>query len=94
MKVPKIGDIIYVGSRFYLSHGRDDFVGGKATLTKVEEGMSQGQMVPWVSIKESPTRSYNWEILAQEQEALKEEFGDQWAHPDPDMRPEFNDDWI
>jgi hypothetical protein len=92
MRVPKVGDIIYVGSRFYLGHGRDDFVGGQATVTKVEEMMSGGRMVPFVSIKESPTRSFNWEFLEPEQERLRQEFGDQRAHPDPDMRPEFNDD--
>ena len=93
MTAPKVGDTIYVGSRRYLGHGRDDFAGGKATVTQVEEMMSLGRPVPFVSIRESPTRSFNWEVLEQEQEYLKQEFGDQRAHPDPDMRPEFNEDW-
>jgi hypothetical protein len=94
MTVPKVDDIIYVGSRRYLGHGRDDFAGGKATVTKVEEMRNQSRMVPFVSIKESPTRSFNWEVLEQQQEYLKQGFGDRWAHPDPDMRPEFNEDFF
>ena len=93
MTVPKVGDTIYVGSRRYLGHGRDDFAGSKATVTQVEEMMSLGRTVPFVSVRELPTRSFNWEVLEQEQENLKQEFGDQRAHHDPDIRPEFNEDW-
>jgi hypothetical protein len=93
MTVPKVSDIIYVGSRRYLGHGRDDLAGGKATVTQVEEMMSLGKTVPFVSVRESPTRSFNWEVLEKEQAHLKQEFGNRWAHSDPDLRPEFNEDW-
>jgi hypothetical protein len=93
MKIPRIGDIISVGSHCYLSHGRDDFVGGQATVTHVVWWRNLGRMVPFVIIKEAPSHRYNWEMLEPAQEQLKQEFGEQWAHPDPDLRPEFNDDF-
>jgi hypothetical protein len=86
MTVPKVGDIIYVDSECYLSHRRDDFAGGKATVTRVS--------FSFVAIKESPDSSYNWEFLEPEQERLKRELGDQWAHPEPDLRPGFNEDFF
>jgi hypothetical protein len=86
MTVPKVGDVIYIDSECYIGHGRDDLAGGKATVTSVS--------FSFVSVKESPDGSYNWEFLEPQQERLKREFGDQWAHPEPDLRPEFNEDFF
>jgi len=91
-KIPdvKVGDVIYVRGAMFMSHGVDDYVGGKATVSKVEQGMSAGKMVPFVSVREIPGCSMNWNMLAEEQDALRECFGNEWAYPDPDDRPEFN----
>lgn len=83
---PQIGDIIYLDSRSYLSSGWNDRVGGKARISSVQE--ESGKI--WVQIEEFPESSYNWESLESMQEWFKERFGEQWAHRDPDLRPEFN----
>jgi hypothetical protein len=81
---PKVGDVIYVPSALYVFRGSDDFQGGKATVSRVEFN--------FVNIVERPNHGYNWDLLRDEQEKLKERFGDNVAHPDPDDRPEFNDE--
>ncbi len=88
--VPKVGDVIYVGTSVYLSHGADDFIGGKAKVIEVKEGISGGQPAMFVRVEQRPSTSYNWEFLGLEQEKLKAQFGDEWSHADPDDRPEFN----
>jgi len=93
MTEPKIGDIIYVPSSLYLGHGRDDFIGGKAKVTDVYTAISGGKPTIFVHIKERPGTGYNWENLEKKQKSLEERFGDKWSHPDPDLRPEFNDWW-
>lgn len=87
---PKIGDKIYVDTHLYLSHGVDDVVGGLATVSEVKRGISGGEPTYYVSVKEHPGDEYNWEFLSQDQEKLKEQFGDSVAYSDPDNRPEFN----
>jgi len=89
--VPGVGDVIYVGTHLYLSHGSDDVEGGLAHVVEISEGMSGGENVHFVEVKEHPGHGYNWEqMLAEEQVALRREFGRRWAHEDPDDRPEFN----
>jgi hypothetical protein len=89
--VPKPGDVVYVDTDLYLSHGADDFRGGKATVAAVRPGTSKGGEVPFIEVEQNPGCFYNWEVLAAKQDALAAEFGDTWAHPDPDLRPEFNE---
>jgi hypothetical protein len=83
---PEVGDTIYVGSSFYIDHGEDDFEGGLAEVSEVKEMTSGGKPTPFVSIKERPGTSYNWRILADEQEKLAKEFGTKRSYPDPDIR--------
>jgi hypothetical protein len=90
MDIPKPGDIIYVDTDLYVWHGADDFRGGKATVSKVEMQNSQGKQVAWVEVVENPGTSYNWAVLAEKQSELATQFGNNWAHADPDLRPEFN----
>ncbi|MFA6473355.1 MAG: hypothetical protein WCV85_00600 [Patescibacteria group bacterium] len=91
LPVPKPGDTIYVPTQLYLSHGRDDIQGGRATVTKVEPGISGGKKVHYVSVKKIPN-SFNWEhYLAEKQTALKKEFGRKRAKPDPDYHPDVNE---
>lgn len=89
--VPKVGEKIYVPSAAFMSHGIDDFQGGKATVMKVEEGVSNGEPTIFVTVVENRSTKYNWEFLAEKQEELKKKFGDSVAHPDPDYRDEFNE---
>ncbi len=91
MEVPKPGDVIYVETELYLSHGIDDLRGGKATVTRVKDETIRGRGVPFVEVAENPGSFYNWEYLGGKQAALAAEFGDAWAHAAPDYRPEFNE---
>ena len=86
IKVPKRGAKIYVGSHYYIDHGADDVEGGVATVTEVRTGVSAGEETPFVSVKEHPGNSYNWEMLSKEQAKLRKEFGRRKAHPCPDYR--------
>ena len=88
--VPKPGDVIYLDTELYLSHGVDDFRGGKATVTNVRTEISRGQPTPFVETAENPGSYYNWEVLAEKQVELAAEFGEGWAHPDPDRCEEHN----
>lgn len=88
MKAPKIGAKIYVGSSFSISHGSDDFAGGKCTISSVQysEGLKEGHVnYCFVGIKERPGHSYNYGVLLEEQAELKKEYGNQVGHTDPDI---------
>ncbi len=89
--LPEVGDTIYIPSSFYLSHGIDYFVGGKATVSEIEDSISGGEPAIYVITKENPGLKYNWEFLEKEQEKLKESFGENIAHGYPDYRKEFNE---
>lgn len=84
--IPKAGDIIYMQSELYLSHGEDDIRGGKVEIQKVFEDHGS----TWIVFTLFPDCQYNWSELEPIQEKLKQEHGDEWARPDPDARPEFN----
>lgn len=93
MRLPKIGEKIYVPTSLYLSHGLDDFAGGIATIS----GIHTSDFLPpdhinyyMVSINDRPDTRYNWRCLLEDQDKLKERYKDEIAHPDPDDRPEFN----
>jgi hypothetical protein len=92
-RVPDLrnGDVIYVGSALYLSHGRDDFCGGLAEVIEIKAGISAGDSTPFVRLAQEPDTLHNWPYLAAKQKELRERFGKNWAHPDPDNRPEFNE---
>jgi len=91
--VPELhqGDVIYIGTEFYLGHGRDDFRGGLAEVREVRPDISKGQPTPFVRVVQQPDTSHNWKLLASEQKELRQRHGKDWAHPDPDHRAEFND---
>lgn len=76
-RTPKVGDIIYVPTQMYIDRGEDDVQGGRARVTKVKG--------TFVTTREHPGNSYNWECLVHEQEKLEKEYGMMWAHPDPDV---------
>lgn len=88
-----IGDQMYVHSSFYISRGEDDVVGGLATVSKfdISDKLPEGHINKvFVIFKELPGHSYNYNMLLEEQEELRAEFGEKSAYPDPDI----NTPWI
>src|SRR5438270_7553086 len=83
------GDVIYLDTELYISHGRDDFRGGLAEVVEVKPDKSAGKPACFVRAAQEPDTWHNWTTyLAPMQKKLREEFGKRWAHPDPDYRPE------
>jgi hypothetical protein len=92
---PKIGDNIYVGSSLYLSHGRDDFSGGLATIKSIRKSDHLPEdhfNYLFIEIEERPGWGYNYRSLMGEQEKLKKEYAGKIAHVDPDYAEETNRD--
>jgi hypothetical protein len=92
---PVIGQKIYVPTSLYVYRGEDDFSGGLATINEIEKSKSlppNHYNYLMVGISERPGTMYNWRPLLERQEELKKMYGDEIAHPDPDLSPEFNDD--
>jgi hypothetical protein len=85
------GDVIYLDTELYISHGRDDFRGGLAEVIEYSPDISAGKLTPFVRAVQEPDTWHNWRELAAAQKKLRAEFGKKWAHPDPDDRPEFNE---
>jgi hypothetical protein len=85
------GDVIYVETELYVGHGVDDFRGGLAEVSEVRQDISKGQPTPFVRVVQQPDTIHNWKLLASEQKELRQRHGKDWAYPDPDDRPEFND---
>ncbi|HEV7673141.1 MAG TPA: hypothetical protein VGQ12_01290 [Candidatus Angelobacter sp.] len=93
-QVPELhkGDVIYIGTELYLGHGRDDFRGGLAEVMEVRQEKSKAQPTPFIRVVQQLDTIHNWTLLASEQKELRQRHGKDWAHPDPDHRPEFNED--
>lgn len=63
LPIPQIGDTIYIPPG-------DENYGGKATVVEITDGISLGQVRPFVRVEENPNTLYNWEFLAQDQANL------------------------
>lgn len=87
--IPKVGDIIYVDSDIYLSHGLDDKHGGRAKVIAVE--IISNSIT--VTVEPFPQTTYYWDSLQPKQKQLKKEFGKTQAYKDPDVSPEFNENY-
>jgi uncharacterized protein YjbK len=92
---PKKGEQIYIPTSICVFRGEDDFIGGLATIDEI----SYNKNLPendynycFVVVKEHPETKYNWNHLLEKQKELKKRFKNKVAHPDPDLRPEFNDE--
>jgi hypothetical protein len=92
-RIPELrkDDVIYVDTELYLWHGRDDFRGGLAQVFECRTDISAGKSTPFVCVAQQMDTWHNWRELAGIQKKLRSEFDKNWAHPDPDHRPEFND---
>jgi hypothetical protein len=86
---PRVGDEVYVPSSLYLWHGRDDFAGG---LCRVSAVTTLVDTHLFVEVEEHPGTLYSWDDLVRQQDELRARYGDRRGHPDPDWRPEFNED--
>jgi len=87
----RAGDVIYVESSIYLSHGRDDFRGGLAEVVAYTTDLAGSTTAPFVRVAQNPHTWYGWLGLAPKQKKLRAQFGQNWSYPDPDDRPEFNE---
>ena len=90
---PKVGDLIYVPTRMSLGHGHDDISGGLATIKSVErhpERAARRMNDIFVSVLEVEN-NFNWRCLLDDQKKHLGRYRSEFAHPDPDDRPEFND---
>lgn len=68
--------------------GKDDFIGGIATIDRIElrdEFPEDHPSYCWVGINERPVTMYNWHTLFVRQEELKKKFGDQGQTFDADI---------
>jgi len=87
------GQKIYVPTELHLCRGADDFQGGLCTVSAVASGISAGEKVFYVNVKERPNCAYNWDgYLAPMQENLARRYGTQPGRKSPDLSPQFNDD--
>lgn len=99
-KEPKIGDEIYVHTSLHVYRGVDDFMGGLAKITDIKYSdhlPKDHYNYTSIMVEGNNSTWYNWRYLLDEQEKLKEQFGDRRAFPDPDYDEEFNDpdaDWV
>ncbi len=80
---PAVGQRIYVATRLSDMSPELDRIGGTATISRVTEGISAGEKVPFVAVKEAPGTLMNWNILAEQQAKLAEIYGPQPARAIP-----------
>ena len=92
-EIPKVGQEIYVRSACSIGHGETDVVGGLATISRVEFHPEQTINQYFVTVKELPGHGYNYDVLMEEQDELKAEFGTNRAYPDPDFHDYGPDDY-
>jgi hypothetical protein len=78
---PKVGSEIYVQTQIYIDHGEDDIMGGLGTITKVYTISASDSW--FIEVKEVPNRGWNYSVLMEQQDYLKQEFGKKRARPDP-----------
>ena len=71
---PKPGQEIY----FSVS---DHNTRGLGTIGRVEDGVSAGKEVPFVSCREVPGTLFNWENLEQQQKSLRQVCGNAQVQP-------------
>jgi hypothetical protein len=96
--VPQVGDEVYLPTELHLTHGADDFVGGRCRVGRVVDGSGSGllERVPFrdsvgVELEERPGWIYDWIHLVDQQEQLRAELGSLRGYPKPDLRPQFNE---
>ena len=89
LEQPQIGQKIYIPPSIYVDHGRDDIEGGLATIDSVRKTAGGDYMVGVTELRPRQIE-YGYKGLMSQQEALREQYGESIARPDPDMSPESN----
>jgi hypothetical protein len=84
---PEVGQDVYVPSELFLTHGRDDFHGGVCRIVAVKHDRQL-----FVEVEEHPGCWYAWGWLMEQQDDLRSRYGAERGYPDPDWRPEFNEE--
>ena len=89
---PEVGGEVCLPTRLYISHGRDDFAGGMATITKVIRDDCKNEMNSlFITTAEAgPNTRNNWYSLMRDEPVNLERYGHRRAHPDPDLHPSSN----
>lgn len=87
--MPSAGDLIYVPSSLYVTHGCDDFHGGLCRIIEVKVDGNPNKT--YVIVEENPGVEHNYRYLLELQEELKAEYGDARGHLSPDNRPDFEE---
>lgn len=93
LKLPTIGDKIYIESAYHISNGQDDVDGGLTTIShiKINDNLPDDHYNKiMVRVKEVPNHSYNYRHLMENQEKWSKEYAGQIAMPNPDI----NTPWI
>jgi hypothetical protein len=91
----KPGDKLYIPTALYIGHGADDIQGGIATVNNITISKTLPQdhyNFTFVVFEECPGRSYNLNYILENQDKWAKKYGRDIAHPDPDLRPEFNEE--
>jgi hypothetical protein len=96
--VPEVGDLVYTPTRGYIDHGEDDIRGGLATVKQVKLNLgAKGRYVLktngevnktagndiFIFVQEVPD-GFNWGLHFEDQKEYMEEYGTEFARPDPD----------
>ena len=85
---PEVGELIYLPTSLYLSHGVDDFFGGLCEVTRVVE---DNRGVVWIQVAEKPECQMTWKgYLLENQAKWRKEYKNRRGKADPDYRLEFN----
>ncbi|MEK6949097.1 MAG: hypothetical protein AABX34_02675 [Nanoarchaeota archaeon] len=85
---PQIGMDIYLPTELHVYNGANDFQGGLCRIVNITEEYG----FTGVGVFERLGKVYNWDYLLKNQEKWEQQYGDRRGFPDPDLRPEFNND--
>jgi hypothetical protein len=95
---PRVGDEVYLATELHLTHGADDFAGGRCCVARVVDGSGSSILERalfresvGVELEEPPGWVYDWIRLVEQPEELRAEYGDRRGYERPDLRPKFNE---
>ena len=94
MKIPEIGDKLYLPTQLHISRGEDDIFGGIAEISFVEISKYlpiehiNAIMVKFKGFSQS--HLWNYKLLLEKQKEYSIKYADKIAKPDPDI----NTPWI
>lgn len=92
VKIPEIGNKIYVPSSYSFSSPSEDVSGGLATIKNIEK-LANGDFI--INVEEHPNFKdrYGWKKLISEQDELMKEYNGKLAKANPDTNIYSDDEW-